>query len=167
MTSMLAELSRRDFYIWRLVSGETPGELLPVATSRATRNAPPWVPSAGATPHPPVIPAWYRYSPRPGQTGPSTIEGHIDSAANGPSVFFRLGALHPGDSIAITRSDHTIATFRVDKVAEYPKDAFPTAAVYGDTATAQLRLITCGGTFDSTAHSYNDNIVVYASLVPH
>jgi len=39
--------------------------------------------------------------------------------------------------------------------------------VYGDTATAQLRLITCGGTFDSTAHSYNDNIVVYASLVPH
>jgi len=111
--------------------------------------------------------AWYRYSPTPGQIGPAIIEGHIDSAANGPSVFFRLGALHPNDSIAVTRTDHTIATFRVDKVAEYPKAAFPTATVYGDTATAQLRLITCGGTFDSAARSYNDNIVVYASLVPH
>lgn len=111
--------------------------------------------------------AWYRYSPTPGQIGPSIIEGHIDSAAKGPSVFFRLGGLHPGDSIAVTRADRTIATFRVDKVAEYPKDAFPTTAVYGDTANAQLRLITCGGTFDSSARSYNDNIVVYASLAPH
>ena len=80
---------------------------------------------------------------------------------------FRLGALHHGDNIAVIRADHSIATFRVDIVAEYPKDAFPTMAVYGDTATAQLRLITCGGTFDSAARSYNDNIVVYASLVPH
>ncbi len=111
--------------------------------------------------------AWYRYSPTPGQIGPSIIEGHIDSAANGPSVFFRLGALHPGDSITVTRSDHTIATFKVDRIAQYPKDAFPTGDVYGDTTNAQLRLITCGGAFDSSKHSYKDNTVVYASLVSH
>ena len=32
--------------------------------------------------------------------------------------------------------------------AAYPKDKFPTAEVYGPTPTAELRLITCGGTFD-------------------
>ena len=37
-----------------------------------------------------------------------------------------------------------------------------TAKVYGDVDSAQLRLITCGGEFDSSARSYVDNIVVYA-----
>lgn len=110
--------------------------------------------------------AWYRYSPTPGEIGPSVIEGHVDSAVNGPSVFFRLGDLHPGDSIAVTRADHSIATFRVDRIGQYPKDAFPTSSVYGNTVNAQLRLITCGGAFDSAARSYVDNIVVYASLLP-
>src|SRR5690349_12906869 len=33
-------------------------------------------------------PAWYRGSPTPGRVGPSVILGHVDSAANGPSVFY-------------------------------------------------------------------------------
>lgn len=109
--------------------------------------------------------AWYRYSPTPGQTGPSIIEGHIDSAANGPSVFFRLGALHPGDQVAITLADHTVVTYRIDGVREYPKNQFPTDAVYGNTDAPALRLITCGGSFDSQTQHYRDNIVVFASFV--
>jgi sortase (surface protein transpeptidase) len=109
-------------------------------------------------------PAWYRYSPTPGQIGPAVIVGHIDSAAEGPSVFFRLGALRAGDTVSVQRADGRRVTFRVDRVAEYPKDRFPTATVYGATRTAQLRLITCGGSFDRQARSYRDNIVVYASL---
>ncbi|GIL27919.1 class F sortase [Actinocatenispora comari] len=109
-------------------------------------------------------PAWYRYSPTPGQIGPAVIVGHIDSASDGPSVFFRLGALRRGDTISVRRADGRRVTFGVDRVAEYPKDRFPTATVYGATRTAQLRLITCGGSFDRQARSYRDNIVVYASL---
>ena len=41
--------------------------------------------------------------------------------------------------------------FTVTRVARYPKDAFPTAEVYGPTADAELRLITCGGAFDRAA----------------
>jgi Sortase domain len=108
---------------------------------------------------------WYRYSPSPGQLGPSILLGHIDSAKSGPGVFFKLGGLRKGNMVSIRRADNTVAVFRVDAVAEYAKKRFPANTVYGDTDNAALRLITCGGRFNSSAHSYVDNIVAYASLV--
>jgi Sortase domain len=114
------------------------------------------------TRHSPV--GWYRLSPTPGETGTSVMLGHIDSAAYGPAVFFRLAALRPGDPIDVHRSDGITAVFRVDRVAEYPKNTFPTQLVYGTTNYPSLRLITCGGSFNRSAHSYRDNIVVYATL---
>jgi hypothetical protein len=107
---------------------------------------------------------WYRDSPTPGEVGPALILGHVDSAEYGPGVFFRLGDLRPGDEISVTRADATTAVFRVDRVASYSKDAFPTLEVYGNTDDAELRLITCGGDFDPAARSYLNNIVAYASL---
>ncbi len=108
--------------------------------------------------------AWYDGSPTPGQVGPSIIEGHIDSAADGPSVFFRLGALGPGDEVDVTRADGTVAVFTVTGVRQYPKDAFPTTTVYGNTDFAALRLITCGGDFDPASGHYLANTVVFAAL---
>jgi sortase family protein len=108
---------------------------------------------------------WFRYSPTPGELGPAVLLGHVDSAEYGPGVFFRLGDLRPGDQITVTRADSTAAVFAVDRVASYPKDDFPTLEVYGNTDDAQLRLITCGGEFDSRTRNYLDNVVVYASLV--
>lgn len=108
--------------------------------------------------------AWYEYSPTPGQLGPAVIEGHVDSAADGPSVFFDLGALQPGDQIDVTRADGTVAVFTISGVRQYPKDAFPTMAVYGNTNFAALRLITCGGSFDHATGHYLSNTVVFASL---
>lgn len=107
---------------------------------------------------------WYRLSPTPGEQGTSIMLGHIDSAAYGPAVFFRLGALHPGDEIDVHRADGITAVFRIDRVAQYPKKAFPSQLVYGTTPYPSLRLITCGGHFDRAAHSYQDNVVVYATL---
>lgn len=105
---------------------------------------------------------WYRYSPTPGQLGPSVLLGHVHSARYGPGVFFRLGALKRGDGISVTRVDRTVAVFRVDAVATYPKDGFPTRTVYGDTDHAALRLVTCGGELDEAG--YVDNVVAFASL---
>lgn len=107
---------------------------------------------------------WYDGSPRPGANGPSVLLGHVDSAEEGRGVFFSLGALKPGDEIEVGRADGTVARFAVDRVEMYPKADFPTAQVYGDTPGPELRLITCGGAFDSSALSYQDNIVVYAHL---
>jgi LPXTG-site transpeptidase (sortase) family protein len=109
--------------------------------------------------------AWFGDSPRPGDIGPAVIEGHVDSAANGPSVFYELGKLVVGDRIAITRADGSVVTFAVHEVRVVPKTDFPTFDVYSNTEGPELRLITCGGPFDSRARSYVDNIVVFATLV--
>jgi sortase (surface protein transpeptidase) len=108
---------------------------------------------------------WYKYSPTPGQLGPSVLLGHVDSAKYGPGVFFKLGALRPGSTLSVTRSDRITAVFRVDRVVSYPKDNFPTLEVYGNTDSAQLRLITCGGKFDLSTHNYENNIVAFATLI--
>jgi hypothetical protein len=110
-------------------------------------------------------PGWFTGSRTPGELGSAVILGHVDSAADGPSVFFRLGALHPGDRVYVTRSDHTVAVFVVNAVREYSKASFPTATVLGATDHAALRLVTCGGSFDSGTKSYRSNIVVFAHLV--
>lgn len=108
---------------------------------------------------------WFRNSPTPGQLGASVILGHVDSATSGPAIFYRLGTLRPGDTITVTRADHTAAVFRVSSVRKYAKSSFPTLQVFGDTDHAALRLITCGGRFNPAKASYESNIVVFAHLV--
>ena len=107
---------------------------------------------------------WYERGPAPGATGPAVILGHVDSAEWGPGVFFDLGALEAGDEIEVARADDSVAVFTVDRVEVHPKDEFPTIDVYGNTDDAQLRLITCGGAFDPGARSYEDNVIVFATL---
>jgi len=107
---------------------------------------------------------WYQRGPAPGAVGPAVLLGHVDSAQYGPGVFFDLGALTPGDEVEVARADGTVAVFAVDRVERHPKNAFPTIAVYGNTSDAQLRLITCGGDFDSGVRSYEDNIIAFATL---
>jgi hypothetical protein len=105
---------------------------------------------------------WYRYSPTPGERGPSVLLGHVDSARTGPGIFYNVTALAPGDPIEVTRADGSTVGFVVDRIGRYAKDAFPTADVYGDVPGPELRLITCGGAFDERSGHYEDNVVVYA-----
>jgi hypothetical protein len=107
---------------------------------------------------------WFTGAPTPGERGPAVIAGHVDWGGS-PGVFADLRDVVVGDEITVEREDGSIAVFRVVEVGQYPKDAFPTAAVYGDLDHAGLRVITCGGDFDSAAHSYLDNTVVFAELV--
>jgi sortase (surface protein transpeptidase) len=106
---------------------------------------------------------WFTGGPVPGGTGPAVIAGHVDSR-EGPAVFFRLADLRPGDEVLVDRADGTTARFTVSSVERHPKDQFPTDEVYGPTPRAELRLITCGGEFDSDARSYRDNVVVSAVM---
>ncbi|MGH9296836.1 MAG: class F sortase [Acidimicrobiales bacterium] len=108
--------------------------------------------------------AWYDGSATPGEAGTSVIEGHIDTY-EGPSVFFRLGSLHPGADAYVTLADGVVAVFKVTAVRQFQKSAFPTLTVYGNTPYPSLRLITCGGSFDSATHGYLANTVVFADLI--
>ena len=82
---------------------------------------------------------WYKYSVTPGQIGTSVIEGHVDSK-QGPAVFYRLGALRPGDLVNVRLADGITAVFRVTGVRQYLKSRFPAKTVYRDaTRFAALR----------------------------
>jgi hypothetical protein len=105
---------------------------------------------------------WFAAGPAPGEVGPAVLAGHVDDRS-GPAVFFRLEELSAGDRVVVTRSDGQAVVFSVARVVTYPKDDFGTAEVYGPTTDPELRLITCGGTFDRSRRSYTDNVVVYAS----
>jgi len=110
-----------------------------------------------------TVVGWYTGSPRPGAIGSAVIAGHVDSRA-GPGVFFWLRTVRPGERIYVRRADGTLAVFTVTRVQMYAKARFPTATVYGPVPDAELRLITCGGTFDYARGSYLSNVVVYARL---
>ena len=110
------------------------------------------------------VAGWYTGSPRPGSIGSAIIVGHVDTTS-GPAVFDRLDTLTRGDKIYVKRADGTLVEFQVTSVQQYPKDHFPTEAVYGPVPDPELRLITCGGAYDPATHHYVLNIVVYATEV--
>lgn len=106
---------------------------------------------------------WYTGSALPGDVGPAVFAGHVDLDGEA-GVFGRLGGLAPGDPIAVHRPDGAVVEFVVSRVEQHAKDAFPTERVYGPTTAPELRLVTCGGSFDRRRGSYRDNVVVFAEL---
>ena len=106
---------------------------------------------------------WYDGSVTPGQKGTSVILGHVDSFT-GISVFFYIKTLRRGNQIKVMRANGSTAIFTVDGVQKVVKTSFPTSDVYGQVKYPSLRLITCGGPFDTATRQYLDDIVVYAHL---
>jgi hypothetical protein len=123
-------------------------------TAQGTLQVPPTTSVAG----------WYTRSPRPGAIGSSIIAGHVDSTL-GPGIFYNLGELRRRNYVYVIRENHTVAVFEVTSVHMYLKSSFPAKTVYGPVPDAELRLITCGGTFDYATGSYLSNVVVYATLI--
>jgi sortase (surface protein transpeptidase) len=109
------------------------------------------------------VTGWFTAGPAPGSIGPALLAGHVDSRA-GPGVFFRLTELAAGDVVVVDRADGSSVSFTVESSDRVSKTAFPTELVYSPKPVAALRLITCGGSFDSAARSYRDNIIVNATI---
>ena len=105
---------------------------------------------------------WYEAGTAPGETGTAIVAGHVDNA-DGPSVFYRLGALEKGGAIEVERRDGSTALFTVDAVEVYDTDHFPDEKVYGAASRPELRVITCGGRY-SPRTGYEGNVVVFAHL---
>ncbi|MET7319501.1 class F sortase [Streptomyces sp. NPDC005549] len=105
---------------------------------------------------------WYEAGTTPGETGTAIVAGHVDNA-EGPAVFYRLGALAKGATVEVDRRDGGVAVFTVDAVEVYAADAFPDEKVYGAADRPELRVITCGGPY-SRSTGYQGNVVVFAHL---
>jgi sortase (surface protein transpeptidase) len=114
-------------------------------------------------PDPPVVAGWYAPGTRPGDPGSAVILGHVDSK-HAPAVFYRLRELRRGDEVLVGRADGSTLRFVVQRTQQYPKARFPTDDVYYPTLTPELRLVTCGGEFDSSWGHYLSNIIVFARM---
>ncbi|TJZ51139.1 class F sortase [Streptomyces piniterrae] len=106
---------------------------------------------------------WYKDGTAPGARGTALVAGHVDSHA-GPAVFYNLGSLRKNVPVEILRKDGRTAVFTVDAVEVYEGDNFPDDKVYGQADRPELRLITCGGGYDTDKQEYLGNVVVFAHL---
>jgi len=95
-------------------------------------------------------------------TGTTVIDGHVDSAAQGPGALFRLGEVPLGAVINISTTQG-VARYVVRARRSYPKAALP-ADLFRQNGPGQLIVITCGGSFNSSRGHYSNNIIVYATL---
>jgi LPXTG-site transpeptidase (sortase) family protein len=113
-------------------------------------------------PSTPTDVGWYDFSARPGRTGNAVFAGHVDYIHYGPAVFWRLHELQPGDEVDVVLVDGSRFAYRVTSVTAYDDATAPVAEIVGPTAAQSVTLITCTGVFDSTAHNYNQRLVVRA-----
>ena len=108
-----------------------------------------------------ALTGWFGDGPIPGATGPALLAGHVDSRS-GPAVFYRLRDLPTGARILVDGADGSTVGFLARRTFQSAKAAFPTAAVYAPTPAPELRLVTCGGTFNRAIGHYRDNVVIEA-----
>ncbi|MDT0462487.1 class F sortase [Streptomyces gibsoniae] len=113
----------------------------------------------------PGVVGWYGNGVTPGAAGTALIVGHVDTDT-GPAVFYKLSSLRPGAKIRVVRGDGRTAEFTVEGVRVLDRDRFDAQEAYGtrQPGRAELRLITCGGTFDRASGAYTANVVVSAYL---
>ncbi|MFE7646863.1 class F sortase [Streptomyces phaeoluteigriseus] len=108
---------------------------------------------------------WYAAGVRPGAAGTALMVGHVDTETR-PAVFYALSTLEVGGTIRVVRDDGRVARFTVEEVELVQRDGFDARQAYGprEPGRAELRLITCGGTFDRASRSYTANVIVSAYL---
>jgi hypothetical protein len=98
---------------------------------------------------------------QPGQPGVALLAGHIDSAAGGPGALYRLQQIKPGSAITVVGQGHKVTRWKVTRLQIVNKDALP-AALFVNSGSPQLAVVSCGGPFDSSTGHYVDNAIAWA-----
>jgi LPXTG-site transpeptidase (sortase) family protein len=104
---------------------------------------------------------WYRFNATPGEAGSAVLAAHI-SFDGQPGVFRYLDEANVGDRVVVEFDDGTRSEFEIVELAQYDKQELPDERVFAKTGDPVLTLITCGGDFNRSLRSYEDNIVAYA-----
>ncbi|MGB8994721.1 MAG: class F sortase [Pseudonocardiaceae bacterium] len=114
-----------------------------------------------AVPADPDVLGWWQGGTRPGSgQGTVVIDGHVDTAVDGPGALFHLRELRPGDPVVLS-TDHGPRTYVVAALRSFVKADLP-AEVFASSGQPRLVIITCGGPFNERTRQYADNVVAYA-----
>lgn len=117
-------------------------------------------------PDDPSTAGWYRWGSAPGGgVGSTVVAAHVDSLRFGLGPFARLRSLPAGSEIVITGADGVDHRYTAATLSYYPKDELPAAELFDRSGVERLVLITCGGSFDETALTYSDNVIVTATPI--
>jgi len=104
---------------------------------------------------------WYRFNPRPGAQGSAVLAAHI-SFDGTPGVFRHLDAVAVGETVMVGFDDGSEAAFEIVETVQYDKTSLPLDRIFAKDGDPVLTLITCGGDFNRSLRSYEDNFVAYA-----
>lgn len=116
--------------------------------------------------HHPLQAGWVQVATdKPGMVAPLVVLAHVDGDGH-PGLFVNLKTIPLGAKVTVDYDSGPPRTFTIVRTRKVPKAEFPTADVYGPTATPEIRLVTCGGTFDHAKRSYIDSIIAYGVLTP-
>jgi LPXTG-site transpeptidase (sortase) family protein len=105
---------------------------------------------------------WYPDISTPGDNTNVVMAGHKDWWGIGPTVFYHLGDMQPGDKIYLLDKDGSGFTYQVTKTWLVAGDT-PASEIVGDTGHETLTLITCGGSFDGA--EYDSRVIVRADRI--
>lgn len=108
--------------------------------------------------------SWYAPGTAPGVEGSAVLAGHLDNGLGLAGVFKRLPELSVGDDVYVETEDGTTLHFVVSGKTSYDYDKVPTDMIFNRADEARLNLITCGGDFLPLRRTYDERLVVFATL---
>ncbi len=107
---------------------------------------------------------WYKHGASPGSPGSTVLAAHVDY--NGEKgAFFNLKELQVGATFTVTLQTGNRVTYSVTSNVSYDKTELPLDEIFAKDGPETLRLVTCGGNFDSANRNYLDNVVVTATKI--
>ncbi len=106
----------------------------------------------------------YKFAVAPGEKGKAVMAGHVDNALGVDAVFSDLDKLRIGDDVYVTNAEGVEMRFVVKDKKVYDTQNFPSKEIFGESAKAELNLITCDGTWIQSKKSYDKRLVVFTEL---
>ncbi|MET0459202.1 MAG: class F sortase [Ilumatobacteraceae bacterium] len=104
---------------------------------------------------------WYEHGPTPGAPGSAVIAGHLNWRGV-EGIFADLAETPVGTTFSVGYEDGTERAFVVRSVDLVDKPAVAVNGVFARDGESVLRLVTCGGEFDSSTRHYRSNVIVTA-----
>ncbi|MGM0386545.1 MAG: class F sortase, partial [Actinomycetota bacterium] len=109
---------------------------------------------------------WYRFGAAPSDDeGTVVVSAHAGSYITPRGPLYDLRSSQVGHRVQLQAADGTTTTYEVTQVEQLGKVTIDFNQYFVRDGEQRLILITCGGRWDAEAQSYDDNIIVTASLV--
>lgn len=119
-----------------------------------------------ALPVSPFVAGWYQFASAPAsESGSTVIASHVDALGEGLGPFSRLRTVAVGTEVSVRDSAGITHVYRVTGIERIDKQVVPWNDYFSNAGTPRLVLVTCGGEYDPSVGSYDDNYIVTAEKV--